>query len=405
MSTVYKRKQSPFYYSAFTDANGKRTYRSTGATDKDEAKEIAGRWGRESKEERLQSKGEKRELGNIIVRVQQLGNRGELTEAKAREAISEIYRLTTGKKLEFYTLREWLEQWKGLHSKTESTSSTTGRNRSVVHILEALGRTGEKRIDLITPEDLERVKTWLGKKLNKSGQPIKKITQNEKLAHLKAAFREAFNRGLITTDPALAIKMFKVTDSEIVGDFNELEIQRLLAAAEGEWKGIIVMGAHTGLRRENLLRLKWSEVNLNQTLLSVSLVKRKDGSPAKVATIPMTPDVQKVIQEQDGKHDEFVFSELHTLKGSDPNYRFNKIMKKAGVPREATLEGGIKAKRTFHSLRHSFVSMLSNAQISSEIRQELAGHADAAVHQIYTHTSANVLRAGIDALPSIGSAA
>ena len=405
MSTVYKRKQSPFYYSAFTDAKGNRTYRSTGTTDKDEAKEIAGRWGREAKEERAATKGEQRELGNIVVRVQQLANRGELTEARAREAIADLYRLSAGKQLESYTVREWLEYWKGLHSKTESKSATTGRERSVVHILKALGRTAEKRIDLITPDELEKVKTWLGKQLNKSGQPIRTRTQNDKLAHLKAAFTEAFNRGLITSNPALAVKLFKVTDSEIVGDFNELEIQKLLTASEGEWRGLIVLAAHTGLRRENLLRLKWSEVNLGKLLLSVVLVKRKDGSPAKVATIPMTPDVQKVLSQQQGKHDEFVFEDLHTLTGSDPNYRFNKIMKKAKVPRETTLEGGIKAKRTFHSLRHSFVSMLANAEISTEIRQELAGHADAAVHGIYSHMSENVLRAGINTLPDINSAA
>lgn len=57
--------------------------------------------------------------------------------------------------------------------------------------------------------------------------------------------------------------------------------------------------------------------------------------------------------------------------------------------------------RTFHSLRHSFVSELANAGIAPDVRQMLAGHSDDRSHAVYTHTQLDTLRAAVKKLPSI----
>jgi integrase len=53
----------------------------------------------------------------------------------------------------------------------------------------------------------------------------------------------------------------------------------------------------------------------------------------------------------------------------------------------------------FHSLRHTFVSDLANAGVAVDLRQKLAGHADARVHAGYTHHQIETLRAAVDMLP------
>lgn len=405
MATIYKRAQSPLFYTAFTDEHGKRVYRSTGTRIKEEAQAISAKWVREARRRRESGSQSQREVADIVQGIEQAANRGDLTEANAREAIVRIFEVTSGQKLQLYTVREWLEHWRGIHSKTESSSATETRNRSIDHVLEALGTAAEKRIDLVTAQDLEIVKKWLSAQKTKAGEPVRATTQNTKIAHLRAAFEEAHVRCIISTNPAKTVKNFKTDDSQLVGDFDELELHKLLKASSGEWHGLITLAAHTGLRRENLLRLKWDEVNLGKRSLFVTLVKRRDGAPKKVATIPLSEDAFQAIEGQSGKHEQFVFAELHQLKKTEPNYYFGKIMKSADVPRVVTRESGIEMKRSFHSLRHTFVSLLAKADVSPEIRQQLTGHADAAVHQIYSHLDQAVLEKGIKVLPSLTPAA
>jgi integrase len=52
-------------------------------------------------------------------------------------------------------------------------------------------------------------------------------------------------------------------------------------------------------------------------------------------------------------------------------------------------------------LRHSFASILANADVSAEVRMRLTGHATSVVHASYTHHAAATLAAAIDKLPTI----
>ena len=53
------------------------------------------------------------------------------------------------------------------------------------------------------------------------------------------------------------------------------------------------------------------------------------------------------------------------------------------------------------ALRHSFVSALANAGVASDIRQKLAGHADAKSHARYSHHEVEIMRAAVELLPSL----
>ena len=87
--------------------------------------------------------------------------------------------------------------------------------------------------------------------------------------------------------------------------------------------------------------------------------------------------------------------------------QFRNLVEKAGITgRVVTREGKGRAtnSKTFHALRHSFISALANAGVASEIRQKLAGHADPKVHANYTHHELQTLRGAIEKLPRLGTA-
>ena len=73
-----------------------------------------------------------------------------------------------------------------------------------------------------------------------------------------------------------------------------------------------------------------------------------------------------------------------------------------GCLRERTSCGGRSVSAlSFHSLRHSFSSILANAGVSEERRMALVGHRSRDMHQKYTHHQLAQLRDAISVLPTL----
>jgi integrase len=79
---------------------------------------------------------------------------------------------------------------------------------------------------------------------------------------------------------------------------------------------------------------------------------------------------------------------------------FKRIVRRAGLDLMVVKGKGTRnfAKRTFHSLRHSFSSALANAGVSEEIRMKLTGHRNADIHRIYTHHDLPILKGAIHSI-------
>ena len=127
--------------------------------------------------------------------------------------------------------------------------------------------------------------------------------------------------------------------------------------------------------------------------------------------IPIHEDLLTHLLEFPSSDDENapVFPSLHGKAGggkSGLSEAFKRIMVKSGITLKKRLEAGGDAGRgrnelSFHSLRHSFNSVLANAGISQEIRQKLTGHRDSNTNKIYTHLDFPALEAAVQAVPSL----
>jgi integrase len=80
---------------------------------------------------------------------------------------------------------------------------------------------------------------------------------------------------------------------------------------------------------------------------------------------------------------------------------FTAIMKKAGVPQKITIAGDQTASRSFHSLRHTFTSWLTEAGIDADLRMKLTGHTTDKMHAVYTHHTDEALSRAVGMLPEI----
>jgi integrase len=77
-------------------------------------------------------------------------------------------------------------------------------------------------------------------------------------------------------------------------------------------------------------------------------------------------------------------------------------MERAGVysDRGAEKKGKKRQFRTlgFHSLRHTFVSELANADVPADVRRQISGHNDERIHERYTHLDVKTKRRALSRL-------
>ncbi len=159
------------------------------------------------------------------------------------------------------------------------------------------------------------------------------------------------------------------------------QIQVFVEAIKGSTVEIPALLALSGLRRSELLNLRWKDVDLEKGVLQVNgaavideqhkLVRKKETkNKTSRRTVPIIPPL-KVAMEKAPKKEEYVVNMVpYTV------YRnINKICSENNLP-----EVGI------HGLRHSFASLAFHLQMPERIAMEIGGWAnDQTMHKIYTH--------------------
>jgi len=85
---------------------------------------------------------------------------------------------------------------------------------------------------------------------------------------------------------------------------------------------------------------------------------------------------------------------------------FQRVMTAAGIrsDRGVAKKGKGRQFKTlgFHSLRHTFVSELANADVPADVRRQISGHSDEKIHERYTHLSLDTKRRALAHLRPLG---
>ena len=87
MASIHRQPKSPYWYAAFTNADGRRSFKSTGTPDRRKATQMALKFEESAR----------------------LGKGRRLTEQRAREVIAEIYAIANQDKLSVGTVAEYMK--------------------------------------------------------------------------------------------------------------------------------------------------------------------------------------------------------------------------------------------------------------------------------------------------------
>jgi integrase len=215
------------------------------------------------------------------------------------------------------------------------------------------------------------------------------FTAQKHLAYLRSAFNKAVSDKYINSNPFAKIDNFRLPQQQ-PKFFDQHSYHLLMENIQhNDMRDIVTFAANTGLRQMEILKMKWSQINLvdRQVILDnySSLTKSK-----KVRAVPLNSLSMEVLNRRREKCSvEYVFT--YDGKLVDPN-KFRKRFKK--IVRKAELND----KLNFHSLRHSTASWLVQKGIPIYQVSKILGHSDVKTTQIYANLRTDDLREAMETL-------
>src|SRR5215208_2550598 len=169
------------------------------------------------------------------------------------------------------TLENYLVRWLRDTVKDTVRRSTFVQYKSVVnrHLIPALGRLKLKALTPAHARSLYREK--LDCELSPRTVQYIHVT-------LHKALKQAVMDGLIPRNIADAVKAPQAHKKEVT-PLTPTEVKVLLSAASGDrLEALYITAIHTGLRRSELLGLKWTDIDLDAKTLSVQRSLDRDGT-------------------------------------------------------------------------------------------------------------------------------
>lgn len=236
---------------------------------------------------------------------------------------------------------------------------------------------GNKYLHEITALDIENYK--LERK-----QKVSPATVNRELACLKHMYAKAIEWEKADNSPASKVRKFREANQR-VRYLEEEEIERLYETCSEHLKPIVAVALNTGMRKGEILNLKWPDVNLRTRVICILNSKNDEKRE-----IPINEDLTRILfRVRKNPKSPYVFCKEDGIPYGDVKVGFRATLKRAKIK-----------NFRFHDLRHTFASRLVMRGVDLKTVQELLGHKDMRMTLRYAHLSADHKRAAVERLSS-----
>ena len=367
----------------FRADDGRVVMRSTKQVKRKAAQNIADEWERAARKARA----------------------GELTQAVIIKTMAEMLERSLGETINLQSTKDFFTSWLQTPGRK---SATIARYRPILQSF--LKFINEQRarasVGSITTAEIERFRD------HQIAEGKTATTANLAVKVLRAVFGSAKRLGYALTNPAEGVSMFRESDAEERQPFTDDQLRDLLRVADSEWRGMILLGGHTGMRLHDAANLTWHNVDLTGRMLTFrdektsgrktrgkrdTVIFLHDDLVAYLESLPTTDDPQAPLFPS-------LFGKPSGSHGGLSN-SFNRLMAKTGIRAPLGKEKNGKGRRFralgFHSLRHTFISKLANAEISPDVRKEITGHSSDEIHRRYVHLELAAQQRAIAKIPTL----
>jgi integrase len=339
-----------------------------------------------------------------IARKLEAAARTRLTEAQAHKSIADLYAVVNpGDTLPGSSVRDWFTSWANNKAIETAPSTASNYQRTADHFINSLGKRADLPVNSLSVRDVLSFR-------NARAQRVSVSSANTDLKIVRMVLKDALAAGLCLTNVAIGVKPAKSSEPKNERrPFTLSELRRIYRQAQGEWRGIFLVGLYTGARLRDCARLTWQNVDLDRRELNFVSRKKKRHQSVWIhsklldflLTLPAGDDPKAPL-----------FPKAAAVKNTGTlSHQFYDIMARARLVekrkhRKQKKGKGRDARRQFneicfHALRHSATSLMKNAKASAAAVMDIVGHDSAAASLIYTHADEPSKRAAIESLPDI----
>jgi integrase len=198
---------------------------------------------------------------------------------------------------------------------------------------------------------------------------------NHYLAFIRALFNRAVEWKWI--DRPILVKPYKVQNQRR-RFLSEDEYARLMAVLPKHLAAMVEFSILTGLRKANVVGLKWDRIDLRRKIL---LVDAREFKSNKDFSAPLGERAIEILNSQLGKHEAYVF----TYEGNPVKHVNNTAW------RNALQKSGIKDFR-WHDLRHTFASYHAMNGTPLSVLKALGGWETMEMVNRYAHLSQDLVK-------------
>ena len=159
------------------------------------------------------------------------------------------------------------------------------------------------------------------------------------------------------------------------------EITALMVALPPYMQPVFMFSLLTGLRKSNVLNLRWDQVDLANNRIVIFGNEMKAG---KTHMVPLTEDMKNILIAQIGKSSEYVFTNRGG-KIKSVQKPFEKALRKTGI-----------TDYRWHDNRHTWASILVQNGVSLYELQEMGGWSNHEMVKRYAHLAPEKLKANAE---------
>jgi integrase/recombinase XerD len=205
-----------------------------------------------------------------------------------------------------------------------------------------------------------------------------KYTASNHCRNLRASLNYAVERKYIAENFLQRFK-FPSLPKSIPQFIDELDLRKINSFVQNDTlKDMYLCYFHTGTRLNELIHLKWNNVDLQQRIIKITNSNDFTIKTKQERIIPLNNTTFNIFQKRLTKVIDingYVFSKNgFAFNGDYVSKSFKKACRLAGFP-----------ELHLHQLRHSFCSNLIKKNVSVRVVMELAGHTNLATTQKYLH--------------------
>lgn len=217
----------------------------------------------------------------------------------------------------------------------------------------------------------------------------KPLARNSKLSYfnkLRACLNQAFEDRIIPINPCRGVERFRPEEGTRM--YLTIDEVRLLAQTECEYpriKDAFLFSCMTGLRRSDILRLKWGDIHKQGDFTRIIFRQKKTEGQEY---LDITPQAAQLMGDPKGINDP-IFEDIHSPSCT------NKAVQ------EWVLNAGIHKKISFHCARHTFATMMLDLGTDIYTVSKLLGHRDLSTTQIYVKVLDKNKQKAVSNIPDI----